>query len=228
MARLESHVYDLPTVTVSGNREELGRGIGSALSELIRRFVPMRFASARTYMGEIGRGDIDSLLAAGQRCSRIFERWDSAAFVEHNAVAAAAGAIASMDAPAFYARLDRPGWAPPASVFGPVWSVLYLLMGVAAWLVWRERRRLEVDLPLALYLVQLGANALWSWLFFAWHRGALAFGEVLLLLVLIAATTGAFWRVRPLAGMLLLPYLGWVGFASVLTWAMWQRNPGLL
>lgn len=151
-----------------------------------------------------------------------------AAWLAITFVAAAAGAIASMDAPAFYARLDRPGWAPPASVFGPVWSMLYLLMGVAAWLVWRERRRLEVDLPLALYLVQLGANALWSWLFFAWHRGALAFGEVLLLLVLIAATTGAFWRVRPLAGMLLLPYLGWVGFASVLTWAMWQRNPGLL
>lgn len=143
-------------------------------------------------------------------------------------VAAVAGAIASMDAPTFYAQLNRPDWAPPASVFGPVWSVLYLLMGIAAWLVWRERRRHEVDMPLALYLVQLGANALWSWLFFAWHRGALAFGEVLLLLALIAATTLAFWRVRPLAGMLLLPYLGWVGFASVLTWAMWQRNPGLL
>lgn len=142
--------------------------------------------------------------------------------------AAVAGAIASMDAPAFYAQLDRPGWAPPAAVFGPVWSLLYLLMGVAAWLVWRERRRHEVDIALALYLVQLGANALWSWLFFAWHRGALAFGEVLLLLALVGATTLAFWRVRPLAGMLLLPYLGWVGFASVLTWAMWQRNPGLL
>lgn len=143
-------------------------------------------------------------------------------------VAAVAGSIASMDAPAFYAQLDKPAWAPPASVFGPVWSVLYLLMGVAAWLVWRERRRHEVDMPLALYLVQLGANALWSWLFFAWHRGALAFGEVLLLLVLIAATTAAFWRVRPLAGVLLLPYLAWVGFASALTWALWQRNPGLL
>lgn len=142
--------------------------------------------------------------------------------------AAVAGAIASMDAPAFYAQLDRPGWAPPAAVFGPVWSLLYLLMGVAAWLVWRERRRHEVDIALALYLVQLGANALWSWLFFAWHRGALAFGEVLLLLALVGATTLTFWRVRPLAGMLLLPYLGWVGFASVLTWAMWQRNPGLL
>jgi benzodiazapine receptor len=143
-------------------------------------------------------------------------------------VVAAVGAIASMDAPAFYAQLDKPGWAPPAGVFGPVWSVLYLLMGVAAWLVWRERPSQRVDGALGLYISQLVANALWSWLFFGWHRGALAFGEVLLLLALVAITTAAFWRVRPLAGLLLLPYLAWVTFASALTWAIWQRNPGLL
>lgn len=124
-------------------------------------------------------------------------------------VAAAVGAIASMDAPASYAQLDKPGWAPPAGVFGPVWSVLYLLMGVAAWLVWRERPSQRVDGALGLYLLQLVANALWSWLFFGWQRGALAFGEVLLLLALVASTTLAFWRVRPLAGALLLPYLAW-------------------
>lgn len=143
-------------------------------------------------------------------------------------VVAAVGAIASMDAPAFYAQLDKPGWAPPAGVFGPVWSVLYLLMGVAAWLVWRERPSQRVDGALGLYISQLVANALWSWLFFGWHRGALAFSEVLLLLALVAITTAAFWRVRPLAGLLLLPYLAWVTFASALTWAIWQRNPGLL
>lgn len=143
-------------------------------------------------------------------------------------VAAAVGAIASMEAPAFYAQLDKPGWAPPAAVFGPVWSLLYTLMGVAAWLVWRERPSQKVDGALGLYLAQLAANALWSWLFFGWHQGAVAFGEVLLMLVLVAGTTSAFWRIRPLAGVLLLPYIAWVGFAAALTWAVWQRNPALL
>lgn len=143
-------------------------------------------------------------------------------------VAAAIGAVASMDAPAFYAQLDKPGWAPPAVVFGPVWSLLYTLMGVAAWLVWRERPSQSADGALGLYLAQLAANALWSWLFFGWHQGAVSFGEVLLMLVLVAGTTSAFWRIRPLAGALLLPYLAWVGFATALTWAVWQRNPGLL
>lgn len=142
--------------------------------------------------------------------------------------AAAVGAVASVQAASFYAQLVRPSWAPPGSVFGPVWSVLYALMGVAAWLVWREPKEGRHALPLALFVAQLAVNALWSWLFFAWHLGAWAFADVLLLFVLIAATTIAFWRVRPLAGILLLPYLAWVGFASALTWSVWQRNPGVL
>src|SRR5689334_17737146 len=86
-------------------------------------------------------------------------------------VAAACGAIASIAAPAFYAQLARPSWAPPAGVFGPVWSTLYLLMAVAAWLVWRERGRRMRGVALGLYVAQLVVNALWSWLFFAWHDG---------------------------------------------------------
>lgn len=143
-------------------------------------------------------------------------------------VAAAVGALASSDAPTFYGQLAKPSWAPPAAVFGPVWSVLYLLMAVAAWLVWRERDAPGRDGALGLFVVQLGANALWSWLFFAWHQGALAFGEVLLLLALVMVTALAFWRIRRAAGWLLLPYAAWVGFASALTWAVWQANPGLL
>jgi tryptophan-rich sensory protein len=141
-------------------------------------------------------------------------------------VAAALGAIASVDAPAFYAQLNKPSWAPPAGVFGPVWTVLYSLMGISAWLVWRSPRPSRA--ALVLFGVQLAANALWSWLFFAWHRGALATAEVLLLLVLIAATVRAFWHSSRLAAVLLLPYLLWVSFASALTWAVWQRNPGVL
>ena len=143
-------------------------------------------------------------------------------------VAAGIGSIASMDAQAFYAQLVKPAWAPPASLFGPVWSVLYLLMGVAAWLVWRERPSQSVDGALGLYLMQLAANALWSWLFFAWHNGAVAFGEILLLWALIAATIAAFWRISRLASALLLPYLAWVSFAAALNWALWLGNPGIV
>ena len=143
--------------------------------------------------------------------------------------AAGLGSVASMNAPEFYTQLDRPGWAPPPSVFGPVWSVLYLLMGVALWLVWCERAAgRDTRTALLLFGAQLVVNALWSWLFFAWHQGALAFADVLLLVALVAATALAFWRIRPLAGVLLLPYLAWISFAMALTWAVWQRNPGLL
>ena len=140
--------------------------------------------------------------------------------------AGAVGAVASVDAASFYAQLSKPSWAPPAWVFGPVWSLLYALMGVAAWLVWRSPGSKGV--ALCLFGAQLAANALWSWLFFAWHRGALAAVEVLFLLALIVATTAAFWRTSRLAALLLVPYLLWVTFASVLTWAVWQSNPGLL
>ena len=136
------------------------------------------------------------------------------------------GAIASVDAASFYAQLSRPPWAPPAWVFAPVWSTLYALMGIAAWLVWRSGG--DNKLALRLFGAQLFSNALWSWLFFAWHSGALAAGDVLVLLALIAATVAAFWRANRLAALLLLPYFVWVSFASVLTWAVWKSNPGLL
>lgn len=125
--------------------------------------------------------------------------------------ASAIGAAASVDAAAFYARLDKPAWAPPAWVFGPVWSVLYTLMGIAAWLVWRSPQRSRA--------------ALWL---FAWHLGAWATAEVLLLLGLIVLTVRAFHASSRLAARLLLPYLLWVSFASVLTVTLWRGNPSLL
>ena len=147
--------------------------------------------------------------------------WLLAAFA-----AGAVGAVASVDAASFYAQLAKPSWAPPASVFGPVWSALYVLMGIAAWLVWRSPG--DRTTALVLFGAQLAANALWSWLFFAWHRGAMAAIEVLVLLALIVATTAAFWRISRLAALLMLPYLAWVTFASALTWAVWLANPALL
>ena len=142
--------------------------------------------------------------------------------------AAAVGAIASIEASSFYLQLSRPTWAPPAGVFGPVWSVLYTLIGIAAWRVWRKGGFRLQRAALTLFLVQLVLNALWSWLFFGWHRGALAFADIVLLLVSILATLIAFWRAERLAGALLVPYLAWVSFASALNFEVWQLNPQAL
>ena len=143
-------------------------------------------------------------------------------------VAAAIGGAASIGAGAFYAQLVRPDWAPPASVFGPVWTALYALMGLAAWRVWRVDGFRAARPALTLFLAQLVLNALWSWLFFGWHLGAWAFADVVLLWVLIVATLVSFWRIEPLAGAMLVPYLLWVSFASVLNYSVWQLNPQAL
>lgn len=140
----------------------------------------------------------------------------------------AVGAVASIRAQGFYRELVRPEWAPPPWVFGPVWTALYALMAVAAWLVWRERGWAGARVPLALFVAQLAVNALWTWLFFAWRLGALATAEIALLWVLLLVTLVRFWRVRPLAGVLLVPYLAWVTFATALSFAVWRLNPALL
>jgi len=143
-------------------------------------------------------------------------------------IASAIGAVASLQADQFYTKFIRPDWAPPPFIFGPVWTVLYALMGIAAWLVWRAEGFRAARVALTLFLLQLIPNAAWTWLFFARQQGGLAFWDILLLWVLIVATMVAFWRIRPVAGVLLVPYLLWVSFASVLNYAMWQLNPGLL
>ena len=146
--------------------------------------------------------------------------WLAASFA-----AAALGAVATRQAPEFYAQLARPDWAPPGWLFGPVWTLLYALMGIAAWRVWR---RAGFGTAIHLFLAQLALNALWSWLFFAWRLGAAAFGEILLLWLLIAATVAAFFRIDRPAAALLVPYLAWVSFAAALTYAVWRANPRLL
>ena len=144
------------------------------------------------------------------------------------AAAGAIGALASVRAAEFYATLKQPSWAPPASVFGPVWTLLYISMALAAWLAWRERTWARARGALGLFVLQLVFNALWSWLFFGWHRGALAFADILLLLALIIATIVSFSRIHTLAAWLLAPYLLWVSFATLLNYSVWRLNPGLL
>lgn len=140
----------------------------------------------------------------------------------------AIGGFASIDAAGFYGNLVQPSWAPPAWLFGPVWSVLFILMGVSAWLVWREHGFRGAGAALKLYAAQLVANALWTWLFFAWQLGAMALAEIALLWLLIAATITMFWRLHRLAAILLAPYLAWVSFAAALNFALWRLNPAVL
>ena len=143
-------------------------------------------------------------------------------------MAAFGAAFASRTSAQFYAMLDKPSWAPPAWLFGPVWSVLYVLMAVAAWRVWRASGLRAARPALALYLLQLGFNALWTWLFFVWRDGPWATAEVLVLWGSIVATILLFRRHDRTAALLMTPYLLWVSFASALTIAVWQRNPSLL
>ena len=142
--------------------------------------------------------------------------------------AATIGATASVKAAAFYTMLVRPDWAPPSWLFGPVWTVLYALMGIAAWMVWRAAGLRGGRAALGLFVVQLVFNALWSWIFFQWHRGGLAFAEVVVLWCLIVATIAAFGQFSRIAAALMLPYLAWVAFASALTFAVWRLNPSQL
>jgi tryptophan-rich sensory protein len=144
-------------------------------------------------------------------------------------VAAAVGGVAAaVQASTFYAALARPEWAPPAWLFGPVWSLLYTMMGVAAWLVWRANGGAIHRQAHLLFVAQLVLNALWSWLFFVWHQGGLALAEVLMLWAMILATLLSFGKVSKPAAILLLPYQAWVSFAGVLNFSLWRLNPGLL
>ena len=138
------------------------------------------------------------------------------------------GAAASINAGTFYSELIRPDWAPPANVFGPVWTSLYIIMAVAAWLVWRVNGIRAIRAGFIFFLIQLVLNALWSWLFFAWKHGGLAFIDIIVLWVAILATLIAFWRVNKIAGVLMLPYLLWVSFAAFLNFTIWQLNMGVL
>ena len=125
---------------------------------------------------------------------------------------------------AWYRQLRKPAWNPPNKVFGPVWTTLYLLMAIAAWLVWRKAGIAAAVIPLAFFVLQLVLNTAWSWLFFGRHTLGGAFLELLALWIAILITLVLFWRVVPLSGILLVPYLAWVSFAGVLNGTIWRLN----
>lgn len=124
----------------------------------------------------------------------------------------------------WYQTLVKPAWQPPNWLFGPVWTVLFAMMAVSAWLIWKQMGLQAAAVPLTLFAIQLALNVAWSWIFFGFHRPDLAFLEILLLWLAIAATMVAFFDRSQLAGWLLIPYLAWVTFAAVLNFTIWRLN----
>jgi tryptophan-rich sensory protein len=125
----------------------------------------------------------------------------------------------------WYERLKKPSWRPPNRIFAPVWSVLYLMIAVSGWLVWRERGFTGAALALTVYGVQLALNAAWTPLFFGLHRPGLGLVDIVLLWMSIVATIVLFWPIHLAAALLLVPYLAWVTFAAALNFALWRLNP---
>lgn len=146
-----------------------------------------------------------------------------AGWIAITALAAFVGSRFSPDA--WYGMLEKPSWQPPNSIFAPVWTTLYALMAVAAWLVWKRWGFAGARAALVVYIVQLALNAAWSWLFFGRHDISMALVDILVLLAAIVATLVLFWKKHRLAGALLLPYLAWVSFATALTWTLNRLNP---
>ena len=137
--------------------------------------------------------------------------------------AAAAGGFFRPDE--WYANLVKPSWNPPNWVFAPVWMTLYGMMGVAAWLVWQRGEFAQQRVPLTLFLFQLLLNAIWSPFFFGLHNPGLALVDIAALWMALVMTILSFWKARPVAAGLLIPYFAWITFAAALNFAIWRLNP---
>jgi translocator protein len=124
----------------------------------------------------------------------------------------------------WYPMIRKPSWNPPSWVFGPVWTILYLIMGTAAWIVWCRRNEAEIKSALILFAVQLILNGAWSPLFFGLRNPLAGLLDIVPLWAAILATLILFWRISPTAGWLMTPYLLWVSFATALNFAIWKNN----
>jgi len=147
------------------------------------------------------------------------------AFIGLVAAAAAFGGLYTPDG--WYDLLNKPEWQPPNWVFAPVWTVLYLMIAVAGWLVWRSRHKRDIWFTMGLFIAQLILNAGWSWLFFGQHNIRAALADILALDIVVAVTVLLFFRVSTLAGALMLPYLAWILFATFLNYTIWTLNPAI-
>jgi len=147
-------------------------------------------------------------------------------------LALAVGAIGAAFSPGlsaaasmWYAMLAKPEWLPPNSWFGPIWVALYVLMGIAAWVIWRERYHRGRSTAIAAYLIQLFLNALWAPLFFGMRSIDAGLFDIVALLLAIGWTIREFAAVRAVAAWLLAPYFLWVCIATAMNLAIWKLNP---
>lgn len=143
-------------------------------------------------------------------------------------IAETAGLIGSLftadSVAGWYIEISKPAWNPPSWIFGPVWVVLYALMGIAAFLVWQQKDMFGRKFALWVYGVHLVLNALWSILFFGLKNPGFAFFEIIVLFISILITTVLFWRINLIAGLLMIPYIAWVSFATFLNYTIWHLN----
>ena len=140
------------------------------------------------------------------------------------AVSSAGGAITATSVDTWYQTLEKPSFNPPDWVFAPVWTALYILMGLAAWRIWRFRSIANTVKALSIFGVQLGLNLSWSILFFGLQRIDLALIEIFILLATIVLNAILFWRIDRLAGLIFVPYVLWVTFATILNASIWLLN----
>jgi translocator protein len=145
-------------------------------------------------------------------------------FVLCFAVAGIGGRWTAPEIKGWYGTLRRPAFAPPNWVFGPVWTLLYALMALAAWLISLAPPSSMRTVALGLFVVQLALNLAWSWIFFKRHRIGAAVVEIAALWAMIGMTAIAFGQIEGIAGWLLAPYWAWVSFAAVLNWDYWRLN----
>lgn len=161
----------------------------------------------------------------GAAAARHSQYWSLAGMLVVTLLVGAVGSYVTAPAiPTWYAGLVRPSIAPPNWVFGPVWTTLFLMMAVAAWLVWRLPPSSKRRTALVLFALQLGLNMAWSLLFFGLGRIELALIEVVVLLTAIVATAVAYAGLSRPAALLMLPYIAWVSFAAVLNFEFWRLN----
>lgn len=139
-------------------------------------------------------------------------------------VALVGGQATASSVGSWYAELSKPTWNPPAWIFGPVWSLLYAMMAVVAWRLWRRRASPPHRTALRWWWAQLIANALWSPLFFGLRAPGLALLDIVVLLALLIVVGIRLWHLDRLAGLLWLPYLAWVSFATLLNFTLWRLN----
>ncbi len=135
------------------------------------------------------------------------------------------GTVFTMPAiPSWYANLNRPSFSPPNWIFGPVWTLLYLLMGISLFLVWESKSSKVKQIGIWAFIVQLFFNAIWSPIFFGAQNTGLAFIVICFLWVSILVTIYYFWKIHKIASYLLFPYILWVSFAAILNFSIWWLN----